>query len=213
MKSDRLPFNSQYSIVTVNKPCVFPRTEEEYWLLNPPRRYVMNALNLPVIADFIESVSDVKGSSFHTPLMCGKSLESARVLIERNRDRGIGDLLFLTGPLNFMQHVSGNNVKIDVYALADRGQVLVNHPALHLGTPLHGPLHYDDMGLYNYQWLIDTVTECNEEMDQPNVYDALFQQIGFSPSEIDPRFKRPSAHLVESDIRHLDQFYYNIFHV
>jgi hypothetical protein len=213
MKSDHLPFNSQYVIVTVNRPCIFPRTEDENWLLNPPRRYVMNAQHLPMIADYIESVSDLKGSTFHQPLFAGKSLESARVLIERHRDRGIGDLLFLTGPLNFMQHVSGNNVKIDVYALADRGQVLANHPALHLGTTLHGPLHYDDLGLYNYQWLIETVTECNEEMDQLNVYDALFKQIGFAPEQIDPRFKRPSATLVTEDIQHLDQFYLNAFNI
>lgn len=211
MKKDRLPFNTQYVIVTLNKPCVFPRTEDEYWLLNPPRRYIFNADHLPAIQGYIETVSDVKGSSFHQPLFAGKSLESARVLIERYRDRGIGDLLFLTGPLNFMQHISGNNVKIDVYALADRGQVLANHPALHLGTPLHGPLHYDDLGLYNYQWLIDTVTECNEEMDQLNVYDALFQQIGFAADQIDPRFKRPTANLVPSDIQNLDQFFHFIW--
>jgi hypothetical protein len=211
MRSDRQPFNSQYVIATFKAPTLWHRTEDECWLLNPLRRHIMHADHLARLSDHVESISDLKGSAYYTPLQAGKSLASARVLIERNRDRGIGDLLFLTGPLNFMQHASGHNVKIDVYSLADRGGVLTNHPALHLGTTLHGPLFYDDLGLYNYQWLIETVTECNEEPDQLNVYDALYKQLGFEPGEIDPKFKRPSARLVDEDMRSLDQLFYYIW--
>lgn len=207
MKQDRLPFNSQYVVTTFSKPVLWPRSDEETWLLNPLRRYMMHADHLSVLQDQVESISDVKGMPYHNPLRSGMGLASSRILIERNRDRGIGDLLFLTGPLSFLQHTSGNNVHIDVYALADRGQVLLHNPALKHGTTLHGPLHYDDLGLYNYQWLIDTVTEFNEEPDQLNVYDALYAQLGFLPQEIEPKFKRPSAYLVEEDYRNLDQFY------
>jgi hypothetical protein len=211
MKSDRLPFNTQYVIATFKAPTIWHRTDDEAWLLNPLRRHIMHADHLTRLQDQIEAISDLKGSGYYTPLMAGKSLSSARVLIERNRDRGIGDLLFLTGPLSFMQNASGNNVKIDVYALADRGAVLHHHPALHLGTTLHGPLYYDDLGLYNYQWMIETVTECNEEPDQLNVYDALYKQLGFEPGEIDPKYKRPSARLVDNDFRSLDQVFYHIW--
>jgi hypothetical protein len=192
MRSDRQPYNSQYVIATFKTPTLWHRTEDECWLLNPLRRHILQSDHLAAVNDFVESISDLKGSSYYTPLIAGKSLASSRVLIERNRDRGIGDLLFLTGPLNFMQHVSGNNVKIDVYSLADRGAVLTHHPALHLGTTLHGPLFYDDLGLYNYQWMIETVTECNEEPDQLNVYDALYQQLGFDPRR--DRAKVQAAH-------------------
>lgn len=211
MRSDRIPFNSQYVIATFKAPIQWHRTEDECWLLNPPRRHIMHADHLVRLTEHVESISDLKGSAYYTPLQAGKSLASARVLIERHRDRGIGDLLFLTGPLNFMQQASGNNVKIDVYSLADRGAILQHHPALHLGTTLHGPLFYDDLGLYNYQWMIETVTECNEEPDQLNVYDALYQQLGFEPGQIEPKFKRPSARLVDEDMRSLDQFFYYIW--
>jgi hypothetical protein len=82
---------------------------------------------------------------------------------------------------------------------------------MHLGTTLHGPLFYDDLGLYNYQWMIETVTECNEEPDQLNVYDALYKQLGFEADEIDKKFKRPSATLVDEDMRSLDQVFYYVW--
>jgi hypothetical protein len=210
MTQDRLPLNSQYAIVTFSKPVVWP-IGNEAWLLNPMRRHVMTASHLPPLNQFIESISDLKGSTYYTPFCKGLSLSGARLLVDRNRDRGIGDLLFMTGVFDFMQHIAGNNLKIDMYALAERGAVLLNHPALHLGTTLAGPLLYDDMGLYNYQWLVDTVTECSEEVDQLNVYDALFKSLGFDPGEVDPRFKRPSAQLVDEDFKQLDQFFCHIY--
>lgn len=209
MTHDRQPHHSQYSIVTFNRPLILP-VGNENWQLNPMRRYVMQASHLAPLADFIESLSDLKGSSHYTPLQAGKSIAQARILVDRNRDRGIGDLLFMTGPLEFMQHASGNNVRTDVYALAERGLVLLNHPAIGHGTTLAGPLLYDDLGLYNYHWIVDSATECSEEPDQLNVYDALYKSIGFSPGEIDPKFKRPSARLAEADFRDIDQFFGHI---
>jgi hypothetical protein len=209
MTQDRLPLNSQYAIVTFSKPVVWPIGNEN-WLLNPMRRHIMTASHLPTLQPFIQSISDLKGSPYYMPFTSGKSLSGASIVVDRHRDRGIGDLLFMTGVFDFMQHIAGNNVKIDMYALAERGAVLLNHPALHLGTTLAGPLLYDDIGLYNYQWLVDTVTECSEEPDQLNVYDALYKSLGFNPADVDPRFKRPSARLIEDDFRQLDQFFWHI---
>lgn len=211
MTSDRLPLNSQFVIATMKRPAIWHRTEDEAWLLNPPLRYILNASSIPAVNEHIEALSDLKGSTYYNPLQAGQSLTCARVLIERNRDRGYGDLLFLTGVLDFFQHVSGGQVKVDVYGLADRTQVLTNHPSLHLGTCLHGPLQYENLMHYNYQWFVDTVTECNEEGDQLNVYDALYQQLGFKPEQIDPRYKRPNVRLAPEDMLSLDQFYQHIW--
>lgn len=207
MTSDRTPINSQYVVVTFKSPTAWPRAEDECWMLNPMRRYVISSDQARKLSDVIATMSDLKGSSLYMPLSAGMGLTSASVLIERNRDRGIGDLMFLTGPMSYLNYVSGGGVKLDVYALSDRGAVLHHHPALNHGTTLNGPLHYDDMGLYNYHWMIDTVTECNEEPDQLNVYDSLYRQLGFNPDQIDPRFKRPSAQIMPQDMLSLDQFF------
>ncbi len=203
--------NSQWAVATFNKPIMFTRSDDETWLLNPPRRYVLNVDTLNNLQSYVSSLSDLGSGSLYHPLVQGVNLPGARVLVERYRERGIGDLLFMTGPLSYLNHVTGGKVKIDMYALAERGQVLSHHPSLHLGTTLAGPLHYDDFGLYDYQWMADTVTEYDEERDQLNVYDALFKQIGVDPGTVDNKFKRPSAYLVDSDLTALDSFYYWVF--
>lgn len=207
MKSDKQPEHSQWVIATFGEPIIWHRTFDEAYLLNPLRRYVMNADNLHALNPFVTSISDLKGSTFFNPVMSGKAINDATILVERNRDRGIGDLLFMTGPLEFFRHVSGGSAQVHMYALSDRGMVLQNHKALRHKTTLSGPLHYDDLGLYNYHWLVDAVTECNEEPDQLNVYDALYRQIGFDPEVIDPKFKRPTVYLEDSDYDHLNQYY------
>jgi hypothetical protein len=89
--------------------------------------------------------------------------------------------------------------------------VLSYNPALRFGTVLTGPLLYDDLQFYDYHWLIDTVTECSEEQDQLNVYDALYRQLNIDPSAVDIKFKRPYAYLDDKDIRDLDQFLYFVW--
>lgn len=202
---------SQWCVVTFSKPTLFPRSNDESWLLNPPRRYVFNSNTLDALRPCIETLSDLKGSSGYVPLHAKRGLAKSRILVERHRDRGIGDLLFTTGVLEYLYDYAGTDVKFDYYALADRGAVLANHRTLHLGGCLAGPLHYDDFGHYNYHWLIDNVTECNEEPDQLNVYDALFQSLGYDYKEIDARYKKPSAYLVDSDYRSLDQLYRHVW--
>lgn len=211
MQQNKLPHITQYSIATFARPVNFQCTEDETWSLVPPRRYIMTAKQLTSLSDHIEAISDFEGSAYHTRLMAGKNITGAKILVERNRERGIGDLLFLTGVFNYLHHVSGGNIKIFPYVYSDRGQVLRHHPCLHLGTALCGPICYDDLPLYDYHWFIPSVTECDEERDQLNVYDSLYKQLGFAPADIDPRFKRPSMHLVPDDLRHLDQFFYMVW--
>jgi ADP-heptose:LPS heptosyltransferase len=102
-------------------------------------------------------------------------------------------------------------VNIDSYSLADRGAILTGCPWLSSKSTLAGPLHYDDLQHYDFHWMLGTVTECNEEPDQLNVYDALYRQLGFDPAQIDVQFKRPTAWIQPEDDKNLDQFYYMVW--
>lgn len=199
--------NSQWYVATVKAPVTFNRGKEETWFLNPARRYVFNGVHLKKLSSMLESVSEITGTPHYRPLMAGHNIAGKRIFIERFRDRGIGDLLFLTGPMAFMHHVTGGDVKLNVYAFSDRGSVLEGSPYLEHGTVFIGPTHYDDFANYGYQWLVNSATESNEEGDQLNVYDALYQQIGVNPAEVDPHFKRPSIVVGEQDIENLHQFW------
>ena len=172
---------------------MFHQTEDETWLFNPNRRYIINASRIPALHGFIQSVSEFDNSSLYNPLKAGKVVTGAKILVERFRERGVGDLLFLTGPLSYIHHVSGANVSIDVYAYSDRGVVLTYAPFLNNQTVYCGPIEYDHLRMYNYHWFVGSVTECDEEPDQLNVYDALFRQLGFDPNTIDARWKRPTG--------------------
>lgn len=204
-------YSYAWKIVTVSQPVMYHRTLDEVWLLNPNRRYILNADQVERIGEFVETCSDLSGASMYRRLQAGQNITGASILVERVRDRGIGDLLFLTGPLAYMQHVTGRNLTVDVYALSDRGVVLTHNPDLRNGSVLAGPLEYDHFRGYTYQWFIENVTECDEEPDQLNVYDALYRQLGFEPDQIDARWKRPYAYCVAQDYSHLDQLYYMVW--
>lgn len=207
MQPSKLPSNSHFVIVTVNQPVIWPQTEEESWLLNPNRRYLINSARIPSLQNYIESVSEFDSAALHNRLQAGKNIAGARILVERFRERGIGDLLFLTGPLSYLHHVTGGNVKIDFYAYADRGAVLAHSPLLNNNAVMVGPVEYDHLRLYNYHWMVGSVTECDEEQDQLNVYDALFRQIGFDPEDIDPQWKRPTATVTSNDYQDLNALF------
>lgn len=183
--------NSQWFITTVTAPLAFNRGTDETWYLNPVRRYVLNARHIAKIEGYVNTLSELPGSPYYKPLMAGHRINGCRIFVERFRDRGVGDLLFLTGPLAFMHHVTGGDVRVNVYAFSDRGAVLQNSQYLEHGTVFVGPTHYDDFQHYDYQWLVNSVTESNMECDQLNVYDALYTQIGVKPEQVDPKFKRP----------------------
>lgn len=101
--------------------------------------------------------------------------------------------------------------RLMLYSFSDRGMVLTHAPFLNNQTVYCGPLEYDHLRLYNYHWFIGSVTECDEEGDQLNVYDALFKQLGFDPETIDPRWKKPVATLVSEDYQHLDALFKSVF--
>ena len=190
---------------------MFHQTADETWLFNPNRRYVVNANRIKVIEQFIDTVSELDGSALYHRLRAGQNLSGAKILVERTRERGIGDLLFLTGPLGFLQHVSGNSASVDVMAFADRGIVLTHSPLIANKCVKCGPLELDHLRNYNYHWLVNTVTEQISEGDQLNVYDALYRQLGFDPTDIEPRWKRPTATLVPEDFQNLDRFYKHVW--
>lgn len=182
---------------------------DETWNMNPNIRYVMNANTLVPIKPMIEGVTDLKGgASLYNPLNLHKNLANARIRIERYRDRGLGDLLFMTGPIKLMQLMSGNTAHIDFYTLASRGGILFENPDLSNKSALFGPSIYDSFGNYDYHWLVESVTEFDEEKDQLNVYDALYRQLGIDPSEVDPTYKRPYLYLNDEDMRNLDSFFF-----
>ena len=194
------------------KPVLWPRCDQETWSLTPPNRYVINAEYANRFSDDqVEEVSDLKGSAYYKPFTGLINLNNAKVLVERHRSRGIGDLLFLSGPLSYLHHMSGGTIKFYLKSLVDRGTVLYHHPSLHLKTPLYGPTLYDTLPLYDYHWFLESVTEFNEDREQPNVYDVLYRQIGFDPKTIDPIFKRPSVGFDDSDTRGLHAFYQAIW--
>lgn len=211
----RKPHNSQWVVVTFKRSFLWGRQmaerdgdADETWMINAPRRYILNANQLDHVKQYVESISDLKTSAYYKPLTGKVNLAGSRILVERYRDRGIGDLLFLTGPLSYLQHLSGNTCKVYLYSLADRGHAVYNHPAIHCGVPQYGPILYDDLPLYHYHWLIDTVTEYDEEPEQLNVYDALYKSLGLDYENIDIRFKRPSISLDDTDNKNVDSFYY-----
>lgn len=209
--TDRTPHNSNWVVVTFKRPILWNRNDDEVWMFNPPGRYVLNANQLGNLSQYIQTISDLKSQPFYKPLRAGASLPGSTVLVERYRERGIGDLLFLTGPMNYMHFVTGGDIKVDMYALSDRGMVMNFHPALRYEAPMAGPLRYDDLQFYNYHWMIDTVTEYDEEPNQLNVYDSLFSSLGFNPAEIPAIYKRPTANLVRDDHNNLDQFLYFVW--
>lgn len=206
-----MPINSQWLIITVKEPVMFHQTADETWLFNPNRRYIVNANRIEPIKQFIGTYSELDGASLYNRLTSGASLKGAKLLVERNRERGIGDLLFLTGPLAYLKHLAGADLEVDLMAFADRGVTLTHSPLISCGCVRCGTLEYDHLRMYNYHWMVNTVTEQNSEGDQDNVYDALYRQLGFDVKTIDPQWKRPSVRLVQDDYKNLDRFYFHIW--
>lgn len=180
-------------------------------MLHPLRRYIFNSDQLGYLRTQIDTMSELVGAKDYRPLVTGASLASTRLLVYRYAERGIGDHLFMTGPLNYLRHVSGNTVQIDMYGLTDRHQILAYHPALKHEAVMAGPVMYDDLKYYHWHWFVDTATEHTEEFDQLNVYDCLYRLMGINPNDVDVTFKRPTIRLVEKDFKDLDQLYYIVY--
>ena len=207
---ERKSHQSDFKIISLNRPFLLSRTSTEVWMMNPPRRYVVNADQIPLLSDYIDTVSDLRTSTHYRPLDGKVNLVKSKILVERCRDRGIGDLLFLTGVFAYLQHMHSQDVAIYTYALSDRGQCLAGNPAIFQGTPLYGPLAYSDLPDFDAHWFIESVTEHDEEKDQLNVYDALYRSIQVDPDQVHPQFKRPYVYLTNDDLVNLDAMYYHI---
>jgi ADP-heptose:LPS heptosyltransferase len=188
-----------WRVVSPARPILWPRGADETWLMNPPLRYVITSDQQDMVQTQIQSWSDLKGSRYYRPLLGNVNLTNTRIVVERHRDRGLGDLLFTTGPLAYLQHVSSHSAQIFYYASTDRSHVLHGNPALFNEMPLCGPVIYDTLQLYHYHWFIESATEYDEEPEQMNVYDSLYKQIGLEPEKIPVEFKRPVLKAYKAD--------------
>ncbi len=208
--TSRTAHNARWVIISVNKPVMLRKSDDETWVLNPRTRYVLNADTLEDLKEHIDTMSDLQASAHYRPLHSAPKvrLPHSSLLIERYRDRGIGDLLFTTGPLAYLNHVTGNEIRAYLYAYAERGSVLHNCPYLVDKNPLVGPIHYNDLPLFDHHWFIDTVTEYSEEPDQLNVYDAMYRSLGIDPQHVEAKFKRPTARLAPNEEKTIDDFFF-----
>jgi hypothetical protein len=197
----------EWLVVSPKTPILWPRGEEENWLMNPPVRYIITSDMKAAIADKLASFSSLKGARYYKPLQGNANLAQTRVLVERHRDRGIGDLLFLTGPLHYLQHTNSYTTQFFFYAATERAHVLHGNPHLFAEQTLTGPVIYDTLPLYNWHWFIETATEYDEEPEPNNVYDTLYRQIGIEPEKVDAKFKRPVLKVFKSDQQRADDFF------
>ncbi len=208
----RKPKDNKFVIVTFKEPFLWSRSIDETWMFNPPRRYILNANHIAPLEKYIETVSELANSRNYRPVYSGiEKIRGKRILIERYRDRGIGDHLFLTGPMAYLQHLAGGQLHLDIYALNDRAMVFNGNPHLAYGRAMLGPVLYDDLPRYDYHWFSESVTEFDETTDQINVYDALYKQIGIDPTTVSPKFKRPVMALDKKDFTDLDSAFHMIF--
>lgn len=212
-----LPLVTSWVVVTFKKPVQWTRCDDEIWTFNPHVRYILNHHQLESLKPYVASVSELKTSGHYRQLDATTRLGGAHLLIERYRDRGIGDLLFLSGILQYIHDLSGSTAVIDLYSLTDRAGVLRFHPALGNSAggdpygPLAGPVLYDSLPHYTAHWFIDHVTEYVEEPDQLNVYDQLYRQLSIDPKTVAARYKRPYVYFQTSDWRDLDSIYHTCY--
>lgn len=208
---------TSFVVVTFKKPLQWTRLDDEVWTFNPHVRYVLNHHQLESLQPYVATVSELKTSGHYRQLDASTRLHNAHILVERYRDRGIGDLLFLSGPLQYIHDLSGSTAVIDLYSLTDRASVLRNHPALGNAAggdpygPLAGPVLYDSLPQYTAHWFIDNVTEYVEEPDQLNVYDQLYRQLSIDPKNVAAKYKRPYVYYNVTDWRDLDSIYATCF--
>lgn len=205
--------NNTPVVVSLSSPALWQRDTDETWMLNPRLRYILQAKHVPYLEPHIATVSELKPGGKYRPFYMseGRDLPGKKILIERGRECGIGDLLFMTGPLSYLHHITGGDVEIDFYALNEKAQVLDNHPALTHKAALRGPLLYDALDYYDYHWLLPSVTEYSEEPDQLNVYDAIYSSIGLNYKDIDPRWKRPNLVIPVTAQAEFNTFCFTVF--
>lgn len=195
----------RWLIVTVKSTTALVHNEDEAWYLVPLRRYLMTANLVEKLGSVVDRVSELAGSTHYRPLNASGDLCRKDVLLLRHMDRGLGDLLFMTGVLRYLHHVSAGTCRSHFFADLDKSQVLLGSPELVGNSALAGPVEYDHLELYSGgHFLVESATEYDHERDQLNVYDALFKRAGVDYSQVDPQFKRPSAAFLPQDQQAFD---------
>lgn len=200
-----------WMIITVKCQTALIHTDNEVWYLRPPFRYVVTSDVVEKLGDQVETKSLLAGSSKFVPLNGRANLAGAKILAARHLDRGLGDLLFMTGVYRYLQHITGNDCKIFAQGLVEKSQVLHGNHDLFSAAPVMGVIEYNQLPAYNFHWMVESVTEYDSEEDQLNVYDAMYRGIHVDPSEVGAEFKRPYVSLTEEDRRAFDSFAYFVF--
>ena len=200
-------------VVTVKSPLDWSRSTSETWNLYPGRRYVLNADQLDELkaADKLDTVSELTSLPHYRPLHVGSNLDNKSLLVERYRERGIGDHLFLTGPLKYLQQQAHGSLRVHLYASPHLGRLYDGNTALEHKTAFFGPLEYDAFTNYDHQFLVESVTEYVEERDQLNCYDAILKQMGADWASVPAEFKRPYMTINEIDEKTIGNLYKAIF--
>lgn len=191
--------NSSWAIVKLKEQIFWEKTSDEHWLLNPLIRYVMSSEYTAQLGGRVSSWSDLKQSSLFKQLNGMTGQIRKNILVQRHLDRGIGDVLFTTGPLAWLHNRASGMANIFYYTLANKTAILHGNPGLYTNTCFAGPIQYDSMASYDSHWFIEAATEYDTEPDQLNVYDALFKQIGVDPETVDRKWKRPFIQLGPND--------------
>jgi ADP-heptose:LPS heptosyltransferase len=125
----------------------------------------------------------------------------SKLFVTRHPSRGIGDLLFMTGPLKWLYERSGGKLEIYWNVQLEKLPAVDGLPFLAHGQVVTGPISYDSLDRFDYHWFVNAVTEYDEEPDQENVYDCLFRQLGVNPENVDARYKRPYFEFLPADDR------------
>lgn len=185
-----------------------PKTGYACWL-NPGERYIFpeqefNVFkkNHPFEATICE-VSDLEPMLCDLPPITG--WRKKRVLL--CRICGLGDQLIFSSAVRFFREVLSANPFVCSYpAYRD---FWMNSPYL-TSPPVILPLHLDSVWrkqgkpFFEKSFFLEFLNERVEDSEQPNVYDMLFSVLGFDPSRIAAKFKRPALGLTAPEIEGRD---------
>jgi hypothetical protein len=193
--------NPHFHVVTFKTPVLWQNGKENH-LYNPRVRYVVNGDAIRGFQDALESRSLLSGSTKLNNIDA-RDLNGKHILVERHHNRGIGDFLFMTGPIKWLR---SRGAQIHVYTSNDKLDLFANNTDLYGEMAYAGPIVYDSLDQWNYHWFIESVTEFSGLADQTNVYDNLFKKIGVDPKEVPAIYKRPYLYLDPSSTNHLTGF-------
>ena len=153
----------------------------------------------PGSARYIHEITDLGPLLLENPKP--ERWRKQRVLFYRNR--GIGDQLIMSSVARFFREMLG----AEAFQLSDR----VHEPLWAFnpyigGAPLSVPMHLDAVWrakgspFFAGSFFFESVTEWDNDSEQPNVYDRVFGMLGLNPDRVPTKFKRPVFSLQSSEI-------------